>query len=349
MPERVAITGATGFVGSAVTRAFLNAGYAVRVLVRNSSPRALLAGLEVEITEADLAAPQTLSAALAGCTGLVHVAADYRLFVTDPASLYRVNVDGARALMQAALAAGVRRVVYTSSVAALGHRVDAAPADEDTPATLAGMIGHYKRSKFLAEAEVSRLVTASGLPAVIVNPSAPVGPRDLKPTPTGRMVLDAARGRMPAYLDTGLNIVHVDDVALGHLYAYQRGRIGRRYILGGENLSLKDIFTALARLAGVRPPRLKLAPGLLMPFAGLAEFVARLTATTPRLTRDELHMARYPMYYSCARAERELGYTHRPAAAAFRDALAWFAEHGYWRPRQGGWTARQPRDGESSR
>lgn len=335
MPERVAITGATGFVGSAVTRAFLNAGYAVRVLVRNSSPRALLAGLDVEIAHADLNVPQTLSPALAGCAGLVHVAADYRLFVTDPASLYRVNVDGTRALMQAALMHGVRRVVYTSSVAALGHRADAAPADEDTPATLADMIGHYKRSKFLAEAEVSRLAAESGLPAVIVNPSAPVGPRDLRPTPTGRMVLEAARGRMPAYLDTGLNIVHVDDVALGHLYAYQRGQAGRRYILGGENLSLRDIFTALAQLAGVRAPRIKLAPGLLMPLAGLAEIVARLTASTPRLTRDELRMARYPMYYSSARAERELGYNHRPAAAAFRDALAWYAEHGDFQPRPG--------------
>ncbi|MGH8293726.1 MAG: hopanoid-associated sugar epimerase [Gammaproteobacteria bacterium] len=335
MPERVAITGATGFVGSAVTRAFLNAGYAVRVLMRSSSPRALLAGLEVEIADADLTAPQTLGAALADCEGLIHVAADYRLFVADPAALYRANVDGTRALMQAAVARGVRRVVYTSSVAVLGHRADAAPADEDTPATLAGMIGHYKRSKFMAEAEVSRQVAESGLPAVIVNPSAPVGPRDLKPTPTGRMVLNTARGRMPAYLDTGLNIVHVDDVALGHLYAYQRGQIGRRYILGGENLSLKDIFTALAQLAGVRPPRIKLAPGMLMPFAGLAEIAARLTATTPRLTRDELHMARYPMYYSCARAEHELGYTHRPAVTAYRDALAWFAEHGYWWPRPG--------------
>lgn len=349
MPERVAITGATGFVGSAVTRAFLKAGYAVRVLTRNSSPRELLAGLDVETADADLAVPQTFGAALAGCNGLVHVAADYRLFVTDPAALYRANVDGTRALMQAALAAGLRRVVYTSSVAVLGHRADRAPADEETPASLADMIGHYKRSKFLAEVEVSRMVAESGLPAVIVNPSAPVGPRDLKPTPTGRMVLDAARGRMPAYLDTGLNIVHVDDVALGHLHAYERGAVGRRYILGGENLSLRDIFTALAQLAGVRPPRLKLAPGLLMPLAGLAEIAARLTASTPRLTRDELRMARHPMYYSSARAERELGYRHRPATAAFRDALAWYAEHGYWRPRRGGWSASQPRAGESPR
>jgi dihydroflavonol-4-reductase len=349
MPERVAITGATGFVGSAVARAFLAAGYAVRVLLRAHSTLENLAGLEIETAPADLAEPQSFSAALAGCDGLLHVAADYRLFVRDPAPLYRVNVDGTRALMQAALTAGIKRIVYTSSVAVLGQRDDGAPGDDDTPATLTGMIGHYKRSKFMAEAEVSRLVTESGLPAVIVNPSAPVGPRDRKPTPTGRMVLDVARGRMPAYLDTGLNVVHVDDVATGHRLAYERGRIGRRYILGGENLSLKDIFTAIARLAGQRPPRWRLLPGPLMPLAWLAETGARMTGSVPRLTRDELAMARHRMYYSSARAERELGYMHRPAAAAFRDALAWYAEHGYWQPRQGASKLPQAQTGASPR
>lgn len=347
MPERVAITGATGFVGAAVARAFLNAGYTVRVLLRAASPRDALAGLEVEIASADLAAPQTFDAALSACQGLVHVAADYRLFVTDSRPVYRINVDGTHALMQAALAAGIRRIVYTSSVAVLGQRADGAPADEDTPATLAGMLGHYKRSKFLAEAEVSRLVAESHLPAVIVNPSAPVGPGDRRPTPTGRMVLDVARGRMPAYLDTGLNIVHVDDVAEGHRLAYERGQVGRRYILGGENLSLLAIFTAIARFAGMRPPRFRLAPGPLMPLAWLAEIAARFTGTTPRLTRDELNMARHRMYYDSGRAERELGYTHRPAEAAFRDALAWYAAHGYWQPRQGEWG--QPRVGAAPR
>ncbi|MBU6421923.1 MAG: NAD-dependent epimerase/dehydratase family protein [Gammaproteobacteria bacterium] len=347
MPERVAITGATGFVGAAVARAFRKAGYTVRVLLRASSPRDALAGLEVETTDADLAVPQTFGAALGGCQGLVHVAADYRLFVTDARPVYRINVDGTRALMQAALAANIRRIVYTSSVAVLGHRTDGAPADEDAGSTLADMLGHYKRSKFLAETEVSRLVTGSHLPAVIVNPSAPVGPGDRRPTPTGRMVLDTARGRMPAYLNTGLNIVHVDDVAEGHRLAYERGQIGRRYILGGENLSLLAVFTAIARLASVRPPRFRLAPGPLMPLAWLAEVAARLTGTTPRLTRDELNMARHPMYYSSARAERELGYTHRPAEDAFRDALAWYAEHGYWQPRRGEWS--QPRVGAAPR
>ena len=349
MPERVAITGATGFIGSAVARTFLAAGYIVRVLLRAQSRRDNLAGLDVEIANMDLGEPRDLAHAWVDCQGLVHAAADYRLFVPDPESLYRVNVDGTRVLMRAALAAGIQRIVYTSSVAVLGHCAEAAPADEDTPANLADMIGHYKRSKFMAEAEVSRLVHAQSLPAMIVNPTAPVGPRDLKPTPTGRMLLDAARGRMPAYLDTGLNIVHVDDVAEGHRLAYERGRIGRRYILGGDNLSLLEIFTAIARLAGVRPPRFKLAPGPLMPLAWLAETWARLTGSTPRLTRDELNMARHPMYYSSARAEHELGYTHQPAEAAFRDALAWYAEHGYWQPRQGEWKASQPRAGESPR
>ena len=349
MPERVAITGATGFVGSAVVRAFLRAGYAVRVLLRDSSPREALAGLEFETANADLAAPQTFGAALAECQGLVHVAADYRLFVTDPKPLYRVNVDGTRALMQAALAAGIKRIVYTSSVATLGHADGDTLADEDTPSRLAGMIGHYKRSKFLAEAEIARLVAEARLPAVIVNPSAPVGPRDRRPTPTGQMVLDAARGRMPAYLDTGLNIVHVDDVAEGHRLAYERGRIGRRYVLGGDNLALKDIFASIARLAGQRPPRWRLAAGPLVPLAWLAESWARLTRSVPRLTREQLAMARHPMYYSSVRAERELGYTHRPAEAAFRDALAWYAEHGYWHAREGAWKLPQPRIGESPR
>ncbi|MGH8280052.1 MAG: hopanoid-associated sugar epimerase [Gammaproteobacteria bacterium] len=328
MPERVAITGATGFIGSAVVREFLHAGYRVRALLREQSSRENLAGLDVEIATLDLQSPGDGAAALVDCDGLVHVAADYRLFVTDSVPLYRVNVDGTRALMQAALTARLRRIVYTSSVAVLGHRDTRLPADEDTPATLADMIGHYKRSKFLAEAEVLRLVNAAQLPAVIVNPSAPVGPRDLKPTPTGRMVLDAARGRMPAYLDTGLNIVHVEDVAHGHRLAYERGVRGRRYILGGDNMPLKEILSLLAHLAGRSAPRFKLAPGPLLPLAALAETWARLTHTTPRLTRDELAMARRPMYYTSARAERELGYTHRPAEYALRDALAWFAAHG---------------------
>lgn len=328
MAARVLITGATGFVGSAVLRAFVAAGYRVRALVRAGSERAELAAGEVEVAPGDLREHDALRAAVAGCEGLIHVAADYRLFVPDPAPMYATNVDGTRALMRAALDAGVRRIVYTSSVAVLGHRADGAPADEGTRATLEDMIGHYKRSKFLAEAAVSQLAASDGLPAVIVNPSAPVGPRDARPTPTGRMVLEAARGRMPAYLDTGLNIVHVDDVGEGHRLAYERGAVGERYVLGGDNLRLAEIFAAIAGLAGRPAPRIRLAPGPLVPLAWLAEAWARVSGTPPRLTRDELAMARHAMVFSSAKAERELGYAHRPAEAAFADAIEWFAASG---------------------
>lgn len=327
MSERVLITGATGFLGSAVARAFAAAGYYLRLTVRDSSPRANLEGVEAETVVADLAEPASLEAALDGCSGLVHVAADYRLFVTDPESMYRTNVKGTAALMDAAHAAGVRRIVYTSSVAVLGHRAGGEPADEQTSGRLEGMVGHYKRSKFLAEAEVRRRVERDALPAVTVNPAAPVGPRDIRPTPTGRMVLDAARGRMPAYLDTGLNIVHVEDAAVGHLSAYERGRVGERYILGGDNLTLREILGQIAQLTGRRPPRVKLAPGPLVPLAWLAEAVARATGTAPFFTREQIAMARHPMYYDSRKAERELGYTHRPAPQAFREAIEWFERH----------------------
>lgn len=337
MTERILITGATGFLGSAVARVFAGAGFRLRLLVREGSPREnLSAGLAAETVVGDLAEPRSLEPALEGCRGLVHVAADYRLFVPDPGPMYRANVDGTAALMRAAWAAGVQRIVYTSSVAVLGHRPDGAPAEETTPSRLEDMVGHYKRSKFLAEAEVRRQVAAEGLPAVIVNPSTPVGPRDIRPTPTGRMVYDAARGRMPAYLDTGLNIVHVDDAAAGHLAAYRNGRVGERYILGGDNLALREILERIAVLMGRKGPRLRLAPGPLMPLAWLAEAWARATGTRPFFTRDELTMARHPMYFSSRKAERELGYVHRSSALAFADAIRWFAEHrGLPLPREG--------------
>jgi len=328
MAERVLVTGATGFLGSAVARAFRRAGYAVRVLVRPGSARDNLAGLDAEVVEGDLGDPAGFPSALRDCDGLAHVAADYRLFVPHPAPMYRINVDATRALLEAAHAAGVRRIVYTSSVAVLGHSRGGEPATEDTLASLGDMIGHYKRSKFLAEAAVSEMIAERGVPAVIVNPSAPIGPRDIKPTPTGRMILDAARGKMPAYIDTGLNVVHVDDAAEGHRIAYERGRVGRRYILGGENLSLREILAHVARIAGRRPPRVRLTPGPLVPVAWLAERWARVAGGTPLVTRDELAMARHTMYFSSGRAERELDYQHRPAAEAIADAVAWFAEHG---------------------
>jgi dihydroflavonol-4-reductase len=323
------VTGATGFVGSAVARALLAAGEPVRALIRPNSARALPGDLPLEPVVGDLDDPASLAPAVAGCTAVFHVAADYRLWVPEPDAMYRTNVDGTRALLVAAADAGARRIVYTSSVATLGLRADGGPADETTPATLRDMIGHYKRSKYLAELAVRELIEQHGLPAVIVNPSAPIGPRDSRPTPTGRMVLEAARGRVPAYVDTGLNVVHVDDVAAGHLLALERGRIGERYILGGENLPLGAILTTIARLVGRRPPRIRLPAAALMPIALLAEAHARLRGSgEPLVTTDGVRLARKRMYFSSAKAERELGYRTRPAEAAFEDALAWFRDRG---------------------
>jgi len=243
--------------------------------------------------------------------------------------MYETNVAGTRNLLLAAKEAGVRRIVYTSSVAALGRTADGRPADEETPASLSDMIGHYKRSKFLAEEEVRRLVRDAGLPAVIVNPSAPAGPRDIKPTPTGRMIAEAAAGRVPAYVDTGLNVVHVDDVAEGHLLAYRKGRVGERYVLGGETMALAEILGAIAAAAGRRPPRLRLPHGLVLPFAYASEAWARFTGREPLVTVDSVRMARKRMFFSSAKAERELGYRARPAGEALREAVEWFRAHGY--------------------
>jgi len=324
------ITGATGFVGSAVLRCLLNAGHAVRVLARPGSLRRNIEGLNIEVVAGDLRDPGTLKPAVSGCRGLFHVAADYRLWAPDPQEIYASNVSGTRNLLLAAAEAGIGRIVYTSSVATLGINADGSPADEETPATLSDMIGHYKRSKFLAEAEVRRLAADQGLPVVIVNPSAPIGPRDIKPTPTGRTVLDAARGRMPAYVDTGLNVVHVDDVAQGHLDAFQRGRTGERYILGGENMSLYEILRSVASITGGRPPRLRLPHGLVLPIAYMMEGWARFFGRgEPRATVDGARMAKKKMFFSSAKAERDLAYTHRPPADALRDAIDWFRASGY--------------------
>ncbi|MEI8395550.1 MAG: hopanoid-associated sugar epimerase [Rhodospirillaceae bacterium] len=321
------VTGATGFVGAAVVRHLLAAGTRVRVLARRLSDRRNIDGLTVEVAEGDLTDPATLEHALIGCEALYHVAADYRIWVPDPDTIYRANVEGTRHLMLAALAAGVKRIVYTSSVATLGINKDGTPADESTPVGVEDMVGHYKRSKFLAEEVVSALVRDHGLPAIIVNPSTPVGPRDIKPTPTGRMIADAAAGRMPAFVDTGLNIVHVEDVAAGHLLAFKHGVIGQRYVLGGENLSLKQILTEIARISGRRPPSISLPCGLLMPIAVVSEAIARLTGgSDPMVTVDGLRMARKKMFFSSAKAERELGYRHRRATEALADAVAWFRD-----------------------
>ncbi len=324
----VLVTGATGFVGAAVARALMARGRRVRALCRRTSDRRNLAGLDLEIAEGSLEDAASLAGAVSGCVALYHVAADYRLWVPDPQAMYHANVDGTRALMTAALAAGVERVVYTSSVAVLGLKADGTPSDETTGSTLDDMIGPYKRSKFLAEEEVRRLVQTRNLPVVIVNPSTPIGPRDIKPTPTGRMIVEAACGRMPAFVDTGLNLVHVDDVALGHLLAEERGRVGERYILGGENLPLAEILRRIAGIVGRAPPKLRLPLPVVWPVACVAEAWGRVTGREPMVTFDSLRMARKKMYFSAAKAERELGFRARPVDEALADAIAWFRTAG---------------------
>jgi len=326
----ILVTGATGFVGSAVVRALIAKGHGVRVLVRPSSDRRNLEGLEAEIAEGDLMDAETLKPALRGCTGLFHVAADYRLWVPDPAPMFRANVEGTRTLMLAAGECGVGRIVYTSSVATLGILPGEGVADEDTPAAFEDMIGPYKQSKFLAEAEVRELARSQGLPVVIVNPSMPVGPRDIKPTPTGRMIVEAASGKMPAYVDTGLNAVHVDDIARGHLLAFERGKAGERYVLGGENMSLRDILALVAAITGGKAPRVRIPHDLILPFAYLAEAWARFSGGgEPFATVDGLSMAKKKMYFSHEKAARELDYRPRPAREAFEDAVRWFKDNGY--------------------
>ena len=322
------VTGATGFVGSAVARTFAARGHALRLLVRRGGDRANIAGLDAELAEGDLTDAESLARAVAGCRFVAHVAADYRIWVPKPAAMRAANVDGTAALMRAALAAGVERVVYCSSVATLGLTGGATPADERTEVTRAAMVGAYKTSKFDAERMVLDLVAGEGLPAVIVNPAAPVGPRDIKPTPTGRMIADAAAGRMPAYVDTGLNIVHVEDVAEGHALALERGTVGERYILGGENLTMAQLLALVDDVSGRRQRRMRLPVGLLWPVALVAEGVARLTGREPRVARDHLRMARKLMFFSSAKAEAELGYRARPARRAIADAVAWFRDNG---------------------
>lgn len=319
----VLVTGATGFVGSAVARQLAERGFKVRALVRRSSPRANLEGVDLEPVEGDMLDKASMRRALDGARYLFHVAADYRLWAKDPQEIIRNNLKGTGAVMDAALEAGVERLVYTSSVATLKPRTDGVAVDETAPADMLSAVGAYKKSKTAAERLVERMVADQGLPAVIVNPSTPIGPRDIKPTPTGKMIRDAALGRMPAYVDTGLNIVHVDDVAEGHVLALERGEIGERYILGGEDYALGTLFAEVARQAGRAPPRLRLPIGPLVPLALACEALARF-GVEPLVTRETLAMARKKMFFSHIKAGEKLGYRPRPAADAIRDAVAWF-------------------------
>ncbi len=325
--ETIVVTGVSGFVGAAVARRFADAGYVVRGLVRATSPRVNLRDFPGMLIEGDMRDRPAVERALAGAAGLIHVAADYRLWARDPEEIVAANRDGTQAVMAAALAAGTPRIVYTSSVATLAP-LDGRASDEEHPLTPGTAIGAYKRSKVIAERIVEAMVRDARLPAVIVNPSTPIGPRDVRPTPTGRILVDAARGRIPAYVDTGLNLVHVDDVADGHLRAWRRGTIGRRYVLGGADVRLRDLLAEVARRSGRRPPRVQLPRRPLVPLARAMEAVARVTGREPMLTVDALRMAAHRMYYSSARARAELGYRARPWPQAVADALAWFRGEG---------------------
>ena len=323
------VTGASGFVGSAVARVLTERGFAVRALARATTARGNLEGLPVEIVEGDMRNADDMRRAVRGARYVFHVAADYRLWARDSEEIVRNNVTGTRAVMEAAREGGVGRIVYTSSVATLKPGTLNDPADETRRLTEGQAIGAYKRSKVAAERVVERMIAEDALPAVIVNPSTPIGPRDVKPTPTGRIIVEAASGRMPAFVDTGLNLTHVEDVAEGHLLALEKGRIGESYILGGANVSLKDMLVAIAEIAGRAPPRWRLPRAPLFPLAFAAELVAQMTGREPFLTRDALRMAGHHMFFTSTRAERELGYRARPWRAGLEDAVAWYRAAGY--------------------
>lgn len=322
------VTGANGFVGAAVVRALLARGEPVRALVREGSNTVNLDGLPAAIVRGDINDREAMRRAADGCRTVFHVAADYRLWVPDERAMLRTNVDGSINVLEGAAAAGVGSFVYTSSVAVLGINEDRSPADENTPVSLGDMIGPYKRSKFLAEQAVRERAAALGMPVVTVNPSTPIGPGDSRPTPTGRIILDAACGRMPAYVDTGLNIAHVDDVAAGHLLARDRGRPGERYILGGADMSLREILAIVAACCGRKPPTVRLPRAAVYPVAWISEVIARFSRVEPRVTLDGLRMSRKHMYFSSRKAETELGYRWRPADRAIADAVEWFRDHG---------------------
>ncbi|MCU0944426.1 MAG: NAD-dependent epimerase/dehydratase family protein [Rubritepida sp.] len=330
-PTTILLTGASGFLGASLARALLAAGHEVRALLRPGSPRHTLEGLPLAIAEGDVTDTASLAAAMAGAGAVIHAAADYRIFVPDPARMFEVNVAGTERVMRAALAHGVRRVVHVSSVATLKPRAGGAAATEADAARPEEAIGPYKRSKTEAERLVEAMVAREGLPAVIVNPSTPIGPLDRRPTPTGRVILEAARGRMPAYVETGLNLVHVADCAAGVVAALDHGVPGERHILGGQDVTLAEMLGFIAAETGHRAPfRLPRAP--LFPLAFAAEAMARVTGAEPMLTRDGLRMAAQRMFFSSDKAARVLGHRARPWQEGVRDAIAWFRAQGMLSP-----------------
>ncbi|HXZ27353.1 MAG TPA: hopanoid-associated sugar epimerase [Terriglobales bacterium] len=326
---KVFVTGATGFVGSHVARVLSQQGADLRLLVRPTSLTGNLEGLPGERVTGDLRDPESLRKGMGGCELVFHVAADYRLWARDPAEMYRSNVEGTRAVIQAAQACGVRRVVYTSSVATMGFTKNGTPCDESSPVSLANMIGHYKRSKFMAE-QVAMEAARAGADVVMVNPTAPIGEQDIKPTPTGRIIVDFLKRKFPAYVDTGLNLVDVVAVARGHVAAAEKARPGERYILGGENLTLKAILDKLAALTGLPAPTMKIPYAVALATGAVDTlFTGVLLRREPRVTLDTVRMGRKKMYASSAKAERELGWKIVPVADALRRAVEWFRSHGY--------------------
>ena len=323
----ILVTGSTGFVGNHVARYLLSRGERLRLLVRPSSDRAPLNGLDAELAEGDLERPDSLRHAVRGCRAVFHVAAEYKLWTRDPARLYSANVEGTRNILEASREAAVDRFVYTSSVGTIAPRPNGSPVTETSPSTLSEMTGHYKRSKFLAE-RVAGEFANEGMPVVIVNPTAPVGGRDFKPTPTGKIIADFLEGRMPAYVDTGLNLVDVRDVARGHWLALERGRLGERYLLGSENLTLRQILDLLASVSGRNAPRIRL-PYTAAWAAGAASVAwSWLTGHPPQIPMDGVRMARYPMFANCDKARRELGFEPAPVREALGSAVAWFRGRG---------------------
>jgi dihydroflavonol-4-reductase len=324
------VTGATGFVGSHVARQLVNAGQPVRILSRRKSNLGVLEGLTFERVEGDLRHAASLERAMAGITRVFHVAADYRLWTPRPEEIYESNVNGTRLLLEAAERAGVERFIYTSTVATIAVPRPGALPNEETRAELGEMIGHYKRSKFLAEQE-AEAAAARGVPVVIVNPTTPVGPGDWKPTPTGRIILDFVNGKMPAYVDTGLNVAAVEDVAAGHLLAAEKGRVGQRYILGGRNMTLKQILDVLAVITGRPAPRVKLPHAVALAAGYADEFVARLMGREPQIPVEGVKMSKHRMFVASDKAEKELGYQPTSVEAALERAVEWYQSHGYVR------------------